>query len=121
MNTTATPSSALDVVDLGAHPDWPLHLRRTLPIEWAGRTWPTAEHAFAAAHTTSTAAWDRIADPDTSSDAAHRIGTGAVRRDDWPIARFTVLREIVAAMTDDLVVASALADTGDALLVAAWA
>lgn len=119
MTVTGSPLSALDVVDLGGHPNWPLHLRRPVPIEWAGRTWPTAEHAFAAAHTTSTAAWDRIADQDTSSEAAHRIGTGAVRRDDWPNARFAVLREIVAAMSDDLVVAAALADTGDALLVAA--
>ncbi|MDH6284035.1 NADAR family protein [Prescottella agglutinans] len=119
MNATDTPLSACTVVDLGAHPDWPLHLRRPAPIEWAGRTWPTPEHAFAAAHTTSTIAWDRIADPDTSSEAAHRIGTGSMRRDDWPTARFTVLREIVAAMTDDLVVRAALADTGDALLVAA--
>ncbi|NKS56209.1 hypothetical protein GS504_01095 [Rhodococcus hoagii] len=119
MTATTTSLSALDVVDLGTHPDWPLHLRRPVPIEWAGRTWPTPEHAFAAAHTTSTIAWDRISDPDTSSEAAHRIGAGAVRRDDWPTARFTVLREIVAAMTDDLVVAAALADTGDALLVAA--
>ncbi|MGW5074370.1 hypothetical protein [Rhodococcus sp. NPDC004095] len=117
--TTPDALTALDVVDLGAHPDWPLHLRRPVPIEWAGRTWPTPEHAFAASHTTSTIAWDRIADPDTSSAAAHRIGIGAVRRDDWPTARFTVLREIVAAMTDDLVVAAALAATGDALLVAA--
>ncbi|GBF17426.1 hypothetical protein Br6_04832 [Rhodococcus sp. Br-6] len=117
--TTDTPPTTADVIELGAHPEGPLHLHRRMPIEWAGRTWPTAEHAFAAAHTTSTAAWDRIADPDTSSEAAHRIGTGAVRRDDWPTARFTVLREIVAAMTDDIVVASALAATGDALLVAA--
>lgn len=116
--TTDTPT-ALDVIDLGAHPDWPLHLRRPVPIDWAGRTWPTPEHAFAAAHTTSTIAWDRIADPATSSEDAHRIGTGAVRRDDWPTARFTVLREIVAAMTADLVVRAALSATGDALLVAA--
>ena len=111
--------TTLDVVDLGVHPDWPLHLRRPVPIDWAGRTWPTPEHAFAAAHTTSTTAWDRIARSETSSEAAHRIGTGAVRRDDWPTARFTVLREIVAAMTADLVVQGSLAATGDALLIAA--
>ncbi|GEM_PF-1128531 len=117
--STTDTRTALDVIDLGAHPDWPLHLRRPVPIEWAGRTWPTPEHAFAAAHTTSAIAWDRIADPATSSEAAHRIGTGAVRRDDWPTARFSVLREIVAAMTADLVVQSSLSATGDALLVAA--
>lgn len=111
--------TAFDVVDLGAHPDWPLHLRRPVPIVWSGRTWPTAEHAFAAAHTTSTSAWDRIASSDTTTAAAHRIGTAAVRRDDWPNVRFTVLREIVAVMTADVVVHAALEATGDALLVAA--
>lgn len=117
--TSQMTATVLDVVDLGAHPDLPLHLRRPVPIEWAGRTWPTAEHAFAAAHTTSAIVWDRIADPGIDSDAAHRIGTGAVRRDDWPTTRFMVVREIVAAMAGDRDVRDALAATGDALLVAA--
>lgn len=87
------------------------------PIDFDGREWPSAEHAFAAAHTESASARDRIANAPTARAAAE-TGATALLRDDWPHYRIEAMRSIVAAkFTTHPQLTDALVDTGDALLI----
>lgn len=116
MPTTTPTDNAGTVIDdfTGLHEF--LSLSSDHPVEYSGRQWPTAAHAFAAAKTNSTEMHARIHAATTAAEA-QRIGENAVRRDDWPTHRFAAITEIVASKFDDLALAAALLDTGDALLV----
>ncbi len=86
------------------------------PVVFDGDTYPSAEHAFAAAKTLDAAARARIAVVDAPADAK-RLGRSVVLRAEWDATvRYAAMREILAAKFSGAL-AEKLAGTGEALLV----
>jgi ribA/ribD-fused uncharacterized protein len=81
-----------------------------------GVTFPTVEHAFAAAKTTDAALQTRIADAPTPGDAK-RLGRTVTLRRDWDRVRVGVMRELLDQKFARPGLAARLVATGDALLV----
>lgn len=86
------------------------------PVLYDGQTWPTAEHAFQAAKTTSKAHRHaiRIA---PSPGTAKRLGREVPLRPDWDRIKCDVMLEILRSKFRDPALAAALLATGDAELI----
>ena len=81
-----------------------------------GITFPTVEHAYAAAKTTDAAAQRRIAAAASAGDAK-RLGRKVTLRRDWDRVRVGVMRELLELKFADPQLAAQLVATGDAHLV----
>jgi ribA/ribD-fused uncharacterized protein len=85
-------------------------------LSWNGITFPTVEHAFAAAKTADPVVQRRIAEAVSPGDAK-RLGRAVTLRRDWSRVRVAVMRELLELKFADSTLASQLLATGDAHLV----
>ncbi len=89
----------------------------TYPLAYAGRNWPTAEHANQASKTSDPESRAMIAVAITPAEAK-KLGRSVTLRPDWDQYRLLVMRDIIAAKFPlGSKLARALLDTGTATLV----
>jgi ribA/ribD-fused uncharacterized protein len=87
------------------------------PVRYAGRTWPTVEHAFQAAKTLDLDDLLAIGRAPTPA-AAKRLGRKVTLRPGWDEMRFNVMATLVARkFGPGSMYSTALLDTGEALLI----
>lgn len=87
------------------------------PISWAGRTWPTVEHAHQAAKATAPADADLVAGQATPG-RAKRTGSRITIRADWDDVRVDVMTALTNAKYDqNPTLAGRLVATGTVPLV----
>lgn len=85
-------------------------------LQFRGRVFPTAEHAFMSAKTTDERSIEQIRTAATPADAK-RIGRTVPLVPDWDRIRFDVMAEVLAAKFDVAELADDLVSTGSAVLV----
>lgn len=87
------------------------------PVQWEGREWKSAEHAFNAAKTALEGEKTWVGNAKDALEAKRR-GRAVTLRDNWDHHwRYVMMYDIVRAKFEDVVLSDRLRNTHDAILV----
>jgi predicted NAD-dependent protein-ADP-ribosyltransferase YbiA (DUF1768 family) len=94
----------------------PLSLTWDAPLEWNGRVWSSAEHAFQATRAASAREAEWVGKAATPQEARRR-GLQVAPRPDWDQISSTIIGELLIAKFNDPCFAGILLSTGEATIV----